>query len=164
MADNIQFTTNLMVYSSLNELDALGKQLMAAAAKALKNAYAPYSEFRVGAALMLENGEVVIGNNQENAAYPSGLCAERVAFFSAGANFPDVKIVAVAVMASSDKFEVKEPVSPCGACRQVMAEYESKQQELIPIYFGGDSGPIYKANAVGDLLPFKFNGTFLKKI
>jgi len=163
MSETLQFTTTLKVFPSTDALDELGKSLIKAAAGALKNAYAPYSEFKVGAALMLENGQIVVGNNQENAAYPSGLCAERVAFFAAGANFPGVKIIAAAVMASSDKYDVKEPVSPCGACRQVMAEYESKQLSPIPIYFGGETGPVYLVNSLGDLLPFKFSGAFLKK-
>lgn len=163
MSEKIQIVTNLSVYPSVDELDEVSLQLHLAAKTALKNAYAPYSEFKVGAALLLENGEIILGNNQENAAYPSGLCAERVAFFAAGANHPGVKIMAAAIVAGSEKYEVTEPVSPCGACRQVMAEYETKQKLAIPVIFSGETGSIFKVDAVGDLLPLKFNGSFLKK-
>jgi cytidine deaminase len=163
MSEKIQIITNLSVYPTADELDEVFHSLHLGAKTALKNAYAPYSEFKVGAALLLENGEIVLGNNQENAAYPSGLCAERVAFFAAGANFHGVRIVAAAIVAGSEKYDVTEPVSPCGACRQVMAEYETKQKHSIPVIFSGETGPVFKVDAVGDLLPLKFNGSFLKK-
>ena len=99
------------------------------AKSALKTAYAPYSGFFVGASVLLENGEIINGSNQENVAYPSGLCAERVALFYAGARYPDVKVKTIAVSVLSKNFEVTDVISPCGACRQVMAEYEEKQEQ-----------------------------------
>lgn len=164
MQEQIKVTTNVQVFPTVADLSAPERKLMTAAAKAMLGAYSPYSEFKVGAAIQLENGTVVIGNNQENGAYPSGLCAERVAFFSARANYPRQRIVAVAIQASSENFEVSDPVSPCGACRQVMAEYERNQAEPIPILFSGESGPVYRMDTVGGLLPFFFDGDFLKKI
>ena len=99
------------------------------AQEAIEGSYAPYSEFRVGAAVLLENGEVIKGSNQENAAYPSGLCAERVAIFHAKSKYPDLKVKSIAITAASDNFITKSPITPCGACRQVIAETESRQNE-----------------------------------
>ncbi len=164
MQEEFKVTTNVEVYADLTALPAADRSLMSAAAKAMMGAYAPYSGFRVGAALLLENGVVVIGNNQENGAYPSGLCAERVAFFAARANYPHQRIMSVAVQASSETFDVNEPVSPCGSCRQVMAEYERNQNHFIPILFSGETGPVYRMESLGSLLPFFFDGGFLKKI
>lgn len=98
------------------------------AQQARENAYAPYSRFRVGTALQLASGEIVLGSNQENAAYPSGLCAERVAVFSAGANFPNQTITSLAITVRSENHEISEAIAPCGACRQSLAEYEQKQK------------------------------------
>jgi cytidine deaminase len=103
------------------------QSLMNQAIEISKNAYAPYSKFRVGAAILLDNGKIVLGSNQENAAYPSGLCAERVAIFQAGAIYPDAKIVKLAITAASDTNPTLSPIPPCGACRQSIAEYEFKQ-------------------------------------
>lgn len=164
MQDRVKITTNVAVFADLDALTDVERRLMLSAGKALLGAYAPYSEFKVGAAVLLENGEVVLGNNQENAAYPSGLCAERVAFFAARANFPHQRILAVAIQASSESMPVTKPVSPCGGCRQVMAEYEHNQQSPIPMLFSGESGSIYRVESVSDLLPLAFNGDFLKKI
>jgi cytidine deaminase len=126
-----------------------------------KKAYAPYSKFRVGAAILLDNGKVVLGSNQENAAYPSGLCAERVAIFQAGAVYPDAKIVKMAITAASDTNQTKAPIPPCGACRQSIAEYEFKQDQSIEIYFMGEIGAIYKSDSLKNLLPFTFDKNFL---
>lgn len=164
MQNSIKTTTNVAVIADLDALSDVERQLMLSAGKALLGAYAPYSEFKVGTAVLLENGEIILGNNQENAAYPSGLCAERVAFFAARANHPHQRIMAVAIQASSESAPVNEPVSPCGGCRQVMAEYEHNQQSPIPMLFSGESGPIYRVESVSELLPFAFKGDFLKKI
>jgi cytidine deaminase len=126
-----------------------------------KNAYAPYSKFRVGAAILLDNGKVVLGSNQENAAYPSGLCAERVAIFQAGAIYPDAKIIKLAITAASDSNPTLSPIPPCGACRQSIAEYEFKQNTPIEIYFMGESGEVYKSNSIENLLPLSFDKTSL---
>ena len=129
--------------------------------EARENAYAPYSHFRVGAALILESGDIITGNNQENAAYPSGLCAERVAVFHAGAVYPSQKILSLAITARSLKKEITEPIPPCGACRQALVEYEVKHKSNIETYFMGESGKVIKANSIKDLLPLVFNKEYL---
>ncbi|WP_340203220.1 cytidine deaminase [Ascidiimonas sp. W6] len=158
---NINITASFTVYDKLEELDEEVFHLMYRAVEARNKAYAPYSKFRVGAALLLENQEVVTGNNQENACYPSGLCAERVAIFSAGANFPGVSIKRLAISVSSDNYTVKKPAPPCGACRQSLVEYEINQKEPIEIYFMGAEGKIFKSNSVKNLLPLTFDSSFL---
>ncbi len=160
----MKVTTNVEEYASTATLPKVEQRLMKDAAKAMLDAYAPYSEFKVGAAVLLEDGTVVIGNNQENGAYPSGLCAERVAFFAARANHPTQRIMAVAIQASSRNMDVNQPVSPCGSCRQVMAEYERNQTHPIPILIAGETGPVYRMKSVSELLPLFFDGAFLKKI
>ena len=151
------------ILAHLNELSAQEQQLVANAKEAFKTAYAPYSGFLVGASVLLENGEVINGSNQENVAYPSGLCAERVALFYAGAKFPDVKINTVAISVLSKNFEVKDVISPCGACRQVMAEYEDKQHSPIKVILHSPTDEVLIANRVEDLLPFMFKSPLLKK-
>ena len=150
------------ILAHLNELSAQDQQLVANAKSAFKTAYAPYSGFLVGASVLLENGEVINGSNQENVAYPSGLCAERVALFYAGAKFPDVKINTVAISVLSKNFEVKDVTSPCGACRQVMAEYEDKQHRPIKLILHSPTDEVLIANKVEDLLPFMFKSPSLK--
>jgi cytidine deaminase len=157
----IKMGFTLTEYNSAQELPAQYGRLMQKAVEVRKNAYAPYSNFRVGAAVLLESGEVVLGNNQENASYPSGLCAERVAIFHAGANYPNQKIMAVAISAASDDYEVKEPAGPCGNCRQSMAEYEYKQKAPIVLILQGESGPVVTCESIADILPLGFNNSFL---
>ncbi|MEL7269246.1 MAG: cytidine deaminase [Bacteroidota bacterium] len=147
--------------SSTAELAAPDKRLLEAAIKARKNAYAPYSGFRVGAAVLLENGEIVIGNNQENASYPAGLCAERVAIFQAGAIYPNVAVLSVAISAAAEAHVVDRPAGPCGSCRQAMMEYEQKQNSPIRLLMQGEEGPIYICNAIADILPLAFGNSFL---
>lgn len=159
--EKINITTSFSVYDSANELPEPVRLLMQKAVEARKKAYAPYSRFRVGAALMLDNGEVVQGANQENAAYPSGLCAERVAVFHAGAVFPDAKILQLAISAASDEKMVDSPIPPCGACRQAIAEYEFKQDTPIEIYFMGETGKVFKSDSLSNLLPLVFDKNFL---
>jgi cytidine deaminase len=137
--------------------------LLEAAREAMNKAYAPYSEFRVGAALRLSDGTIVTGNNQENAAFPSGLCAERVAFFSAGALYPGAVITDAAIVASSERFEVDHPITPCGACRQVMLEYELNQDVEIRMLFSGNTGKIIRMEGVRNLLPLFFHESSLRK-
>jgi cytidine deaminase len=150
------------ILAHLSELSAQEQQLVANAKAAFKTAYAPYSGFLVGASVLLENGEVINGSNQENVAYPSGLCAERVALFYAGAKFPDVKINTVAISVLSKNFEVNDVISPCGACRQVMAEYEDKQHRPIKVILHSPTDEVLIANKVEDLLPFMFKSPSLK--
>ena len=111
--------------------------------------------------ILLDNGIIVQGSNQENAAYPSGLCAERVAIFYAGANYPDAKVLKIAISATSDISPNTTPIPPCGACRQSIAEYEQNQENLIEIYFMGERGQIYQSESLKNLLPFSFDKHFL---
>ncbi|VXA93918.1 Cytidine deaminase [Flavobacterium sp. 9AF] len=152
----ITFTTTFSVFDSLDELDTEDKKIMQKAIEARERAYAPYSNFGVGTAILLDNGEIVSGSNQENAAYPSGLCAERVAIFYAGANYPTSKVLKLFISASPKDRELEEPIPPCGACRQSIAEYEMKQDVDIEIYFMGSKGKVYHSNSLKNLLPFLF--------
>lgn len=153
----IKLTTTFTVFSGLEDLPNEVKTLMESAIEARKNAYAPYSKFRVGAAILLDNQQIEIGSNQENAAYPSGLCAERVAIFHAGAKYPKAKILKLAITAASDSNPTLSPIPPCGACRQSIAEYEFKQDEPIELYFMGESGEVYRSNSIANLLPLSFD-------
>lgn len=157
----ITITTQLTVFESLEETPKEIQDLMEEAIAIRKKAYAPYSKFRVGVALLLDNGKIILGSNQENAAYPSGLCAERVAIFYAGANYPDSKIIKMAITAASDANPTLHPIPPCGACRQSIAEYEIKQETPIAIYFMGEKGEVYKSNSLKNLLPLLFDKKFL---
>ncbi len=157
----INISTTIIVFNAINELPSKIQSLMNLAIETRKNAYAPYSKFRVGAAILLDNGKVVLGSNQENAAYPSGLCAERVAIFQAGAIYPNAKIVKLVITAASDTNPTLSPIPPCGACRQSIAEYEFKQDSPIEIYFMGESGEVYQSNSINNLLPLSFNNTSL---
>ena len=151
------------ITAHISELTEQEQQLVSNAKSALKTAYAPYSGFLVGSSVLLENGEIINGSNQENVAYPSGLCAERVALFYAGARYPDVKVKTIAVSVLSKNFEVTDVISPCGACRQVMAEYEEKQEEAIKVILHSPTDEVLIANTVEDLLPFMFKSPLLKK-
>jgi len=157
----IQHTTTFTLFESIDELSSNEASLMQEAIKIKEMAYAPYSNFNVGAAILLDNGKVVTGNNQENAAYPSGMCAERVAIYSAGALYPNASIVQIAISASSSKKVVDKPVGPCGSCRQAIAEYEFKQKTPIQLIFMGEKGNIVKTESLKDLLPLSFDSSFL---
>jgi len=159
---NVEIICRLTEFNDESELSADDRMLVSEAKASMKNAYAPYSHFHVGAAVLLENGKIILGNNQENASYPTGLCAERVAIFSAGANYPGIRIKAIGIAAYSDHFNVDKPVAPCGACRQAIAEYEHLYKNNIRIYMSGETGKILVAENVGSLLPFQFNGDDLK--
>ena len=143
-------------YEALAELEAGDKALAQAAIEAMDGSYAPYSKFNVGAAVLLEDGEIVKGANQENLAYPSGICAERTALFYAGASRPDKAVAAIAIAAGQNGVLVSNPVTPCGACRQVMAEYQTKSgRPMGIILIGGDK--IWRFEKVEDLLPMIFD-------
>ena len=149
-------------FKSSIELNELEKALFERAKQARENAYAPYSNFLVGCAVLLENGEIYSGNNQENAAFPSGLCAERTALFWIGANFPNQKIKKIFIIGGPREFSEKTPpIPPCGACRQSLMEYETKQNENIDVYFSNLNEEVFKVNSIKDLLPFYFDSTFL---
>jgi cytidine deaminase len=157
----ISITSSFLVYNDIKELSEEIQDLMNQAVEIRKKAYAPYSQFKVGAALLLDNGKIVLGSNQENAAYPSGLCAERVAIFHAGSIYPEAKILKIAITAASDNNQTTAPIPPCGSCRQSIAEYEIKQDTPIEIYFMGEIGEVYKSASLKNLLPFMFDKKFL---
>jgi len=150
-------------YDAVEKLSSEDKKLVIMAKKAAKTAYAPYSDFHVGAAVLLENGVIVTGNNQENVAYPSGLCAERVAVFAASSQYAGIAIKTIAITAKSTKFIVDSPVTPCGSCRQVLAEYEHLQKKPIRIILSGEKGKVFVIEKVDDLLPLSFKADKLKK-
>ena len=143
-------------YDSMSELPDNECLLIERAQQSAKDAYAPYSKFHVGAAVLLENGEIITGNNQENAAYPSGLCAERVAVFYAMATHPKTAITAIAITAFSDDSVLKIPPFPCGACRQVLAEYEYRHKKPIRFILHAQSGKTIIIDGIENLLPFPF--------
>ncbi|MDP3558520.1 MAG: cytidine deaminase [Bacteroidota bacterium] len=145
------------VYQSLDSLSKIDQELLLEAKKALINAYAPYSNFKVGAAVLFEDGKIITGNNQENAAYPSGLCAERVAIFYASSQYPDKKIIAIAVSVKSKNQIINSPVPPCGACRQALAEYEIKFDSPIRLIMAGEDGEVFISPSVSNLLPLLFS-------
>ena len=141
---------------SLDQLDAQDRKLADAAIAAIATSYAPYSNFNVGAAVLLEDGDVIQGSNQENAAYPSGLCAERTALFYASSRRPDAAIVSLAIAAAQNGALCKIPATPCGACRQVMAQYQTKGGKPMMVLLVG-SEKIWKFEKVDDLLPLIFD-------
>ena len=143
-------------YESLDQLDPRDRELAQAAIEATKSSYAPYSHFNVGAAVRLDNGEIIKGSNQENAAYPSGICAERTAMFYASANYPVNAMTANAITACQNGILCETPATPCGACRQVMAEYQSKGKHPMEILLIGGK-KIWKFGKVDDMLPLIFD-------
>lgn len=148
---------SILEYNSLKELPEDYLKLLETATFAAKNAYAPYSHFNVGAAALLDNGEIISGNNQENAAYPSGICAERVVVFFANAQFPENKILTLALVAFQNGKDMTEmPVPPCGSCRQVILESQIRQNEPIKLILFG-SKKIYVIEDASLLLPISFN-------
>ena len=152
----VKITINYEEFNSASEMLPEDQQLVKAALEAQEGSYSPYSDFQVGAALRLINGVIVKGANQENIAYPSGLCAERTAMFWAGANYPDVPFDTLAIAGSDHGVLCESPASPCGACRQVMAEYQKKHNRPLKIILIG-SQRIRKFHCVDDLLPFIFD-------
>jgi len=155
---HIQISYNQLRYSELKqEL----KVLVDKARTATGQAYAPYSNFKVGAAVALDDGSIHVGANQENAAYPSGLCAERVLLNYVHSNFPKKKPVALAIAAQNQAGFTKEPVVPCGSCLQVMSELEKSWEVDLPVYLVGEEG-IIEVKGVQNFLPFFFSGSLLK--
>ena len=156
-----RFVCPYEVYDTMEELPRQDAELLRLAHEAARRAYAPYSKFNVGAAVRLANGAVVTGNNIENAAYPSGLCAERVTMFSAMAQYPGVPFEALAVTAWSEKKTIDEPGAPCGACRQVMVEVEQLSKRPLRVLCQGDTGSVMVFNGIESLMPFIFLDKFL---
>ncbi len=157
----VKIETTLQVFDNIKELPEDIQALMSKASEARNNAYAPYSKFSVGVALLLDNDEVVIGSNQENASYPSGLCAERTAIYYAGAKYPKAKFVKMAIIAGSQLHPTLTPIPPCGACRQAIAEYEVKQDAPIELFFMGETGKVVQSNSLANLLPLIFDKSVL---
>ncbi|MDR1878277.1 MAG: cytidine deaminase [Bacteroidales bacterium] len=149
------------VFRSIDELADADRSLLEKAEEASRNAYTPYSGFSVGAAVLLDNEEIITANNQENASYPQGLCAERTALFYAMAQHPNRKVKAIAVYGYHRKHKLKGCVSPCGGCRQVMLECEQRGKEKMRILLSGYSGEITVIEGVEQLLPLQFSGDFL---
>ena len=145
-----------------DELPAELAELLVQAKIAIATAYAPYSEFRVGAAALLENGEIVSGSNQENASSPVGICAERVTLSAASSLHPNVAVIALAVSTKSGSGTLSEPVAPCGICRQTILEYEQRFHHDIEIILQGEAGKIFRIASVKNLLPLYFGRDNMK--
>jgi len=157
----ITLSSEIQVYENTTELPDELSLLLYRAHEAALGAYAPYSHFKVGAAIMLNNGAVVTGNNQENAAYPSGLCAERTAAFYASSQYPQVPFTRIAITAINPIQKLDRPVSPCGNCRQALLEYELKFNQDIEVILAGEEGEIFVIQSIKDLLPCSFGSDFL---
>lgn len=149
----------LYAYDELCEAD---RKLVDAAKESTQSSYAPYSQFQVGAAALLSDGTIVSGSNQENAAYPSGLCAERTTLFFANAAHPDKAVEALAVAAYTNGKFTNVPIPPCGACRQVMLEVEQRYHHPIRILLYGTEGTYVVEGGISELLPLTFDASFLK--
>jgi len=141
-------TTSLDVYASKDELPVEDQQLVSSAYQAATNSYSPFSNFKVGCAILLTNGEIVGGSNQENASYPAGICAERVALSTCSVN--------------NENYQSKFPCAPCGICRQTISEYEGRFEQEIEIIFPGENGQFYKVKSIQSILPLGFNANNLK--
>lgn len=149
------------IFETPAQLPKIDRRLLKAAKKALKHSWSPYSNFKVGAAILLKNGEVLQGSNQENAAYPMCLCAERTALAAAASQFPKAAVNTIAITVKNPALLIDAPAAPCGACRQVMCETESKHQQEMRVILRGEKGPIYVFKSAKVLLPFGFDASFL---
>lgn len=156
-----EFKIQYTVFQNKETLSDDDRKLYNAALDSRAKAYAPYSKFHVGCAMLLEDGQIIVANNQENAAYPSGLCAERSAIFWAASNFPNIAIKKIFVIGGAEVNPASTPIPPCGACRQSILEYESKQNKNIELFFTSVEGEVIKTNSVRDLLPFSFDASYL---
>ena len=152
----------VQIFPDLQALDPEDARLLEAARKATRHAYAPYSKFRVGAALRLSDGSIISGSNQENASFPAGICAERVALSAASAVSPGLAVTALALTYINELAASSRPISPCGICRQTLAEYELRFEQPIRLILGGATGEIFIFNQATDLLPLAFNSQELK--
>lgn len=158
------FSFEYTLFERSDQLSNADQELLNMARKIATESYSPYSRYHVGAALRLEDGLVVEGSNQENVAFPSGLCAERVAAFYASANYPGIPFDTIAITAFAEDFDADQPVTPCGACRQVLSEYEHKFNRPIRVIMQGASANILLVESVQSLLPFTFYESKLKKL
>ncbi len=153
--EKLEFKTTIYKFSNIEELASDEQTLIKKAREISNNSYSPYSNFKVGAALLLDNGIIVTGTNQENAAYPSGLCAERTAIFYANSQYPDHAIVKMVITAQKNDQLVQNPITPCGACRQVMLESETRFQQKIKIILDGKDSILMIEDAK-TLIPLTF--------
>ncbi len=153
----MEHTFSFKVFESEKELSETDRNLLVKAAAAGNKAHAPYSGFRVGTAALMENGSIITGNNQESVAFPSGLCAERVLLFRILSEFPNEKVLALAVCCRSEKNLIKTPQTPCGACRQIIAEAEQRQNQSFRMLLQGEKGPVWEFKSGSDLLPYPFS-------
>ncbi len=154
--NTLNLTLSYQTFQNITELSESDQLLCKKAEEALATSHSPYSNFKVGTAVLLTDNQIVLGSNQENIAFPSGLCAERVALFSIGANYPNSIIKTIAITAFTTSFDLQNPVTSCGACLQVMIEAERKQKSPIEVIFYCLNGSIIKVNEVKTLLPFAF--------
>jgi cytidine deaminase len=157
----LDLISQITIYDNRSELPVEWFRLLEKASEAAQRAYAPYSEFKVGAALLLNNGEIITGNNQENAAFPSGLCAERTAAYYASSRYPEVPFNKLAITAINSKEKLTKPISPCGSCRQALLEYELKFKQRIEVLLAGEEGEVYVLKSIGDILPLFFSNEYL---
>jgi cytidine deaminase len=151
-----KFEFSYEVYDDISELNEKDAWLLNEARAITEQAYAPYSNFHVGAVAMLSNGEVVAGTNQENASYPVGICAERVLLGNAATLYPGVNIETMAISYNSDEVKSDHPISPCGMCRQAILEYENRLKQPIRLILGGMEGKVQIIKTASLLLPFAF--------
>lgn len=152
----LNLITKVEHYDSILELSKENRTLLEKSYQSAKNAYSPYSHFKVGAAILLDNGHIVTGNNQENAAYPSGSCAERTAAFYASSQFPDIPFRKIAISSISLNQNGNKPVTPCGNCRQSLIEYEQKFNQKIEVILAAENGEVYIFESIAQLLPYSF--------
>ena len=157
-----KFEFEFEYFEQMDSLSEADNTLLNAARNATKTAFAPYSNFKVGAAALLSNGQIIIGSNQESASYPVGICAERTLLNSIGSQFSSETILAMAISYDTDKAACNEPISPCGMCRQSLLDFENRYQSPIKIILAGKTGPIMVVGAAKNLLPFGFDGAILK--
>lgn len=153
----IEIFAKIRVFENVQEMNEEDRELMSLAHIATDLSHSPYSEFKVGCAIRLTNGEIVKGANQENASYPVCLCAEGVALANAAANFPNVAIDTMAITLRTKTGNINYPVAPCGLCRQSISEYENRHGKKIQLLLQGDSGEIYHINSIRDILPLSFS-------
>ena len=158
----LKLNLTYQIYDRAEELDQAAQQLVQKAIETTQQAYAPYSNFKVGAAIRLSNSDIILGNNQENASYPAGLCAEQTALFHVGSNYPNETIETIAISTASKNGSADHPIAPCGICRQVLMEYESKQDSPIRILLINGDQSITEISSAKDLMPMAFGSEFLK--
>jgi cytidine deaminase len=157
-----KFEFNYKVYDNISELPEEHQWLLSEAREVTADAYAPYSNFHVGAVARMANGEIVAGSNQENASFPVGLCAERVLLASISSIFPKVPIYTIAISYKSEHQKSDHPISPCGICRQSLQEFESRVKHPVQLILGGMEGPVYVIDSASRLLPLAFTSEELR--